>query len=149
MDNKLLKRIKNVVISFFVIIFILGFFSKSTIALFLPKVQVAPVTKSAYSKTLDIEGSVVPKEVFKVRINGDIIVDEFYVKAGQEIKRDQPVFKIDNSFGIRTSGQRLDDLKLSLDKNKQELEKLISESYESDEKNIELFEEKLKLQKRS
>ncbi|SCG83950.1 hypothetical protein DW1_2386 [Proteiniborus sp. DW1] len=147
MDNKLLKRIKNVVISFFVIIFILGFFSKSTIALFLPKVQVAPVTKSAYSKTLDIEGSVVPKEVFKVRINGDIIVDEFYVKAGQEIKRDQPVFKIDNSFGIRTSGQRLDDLKLSLDKNKQELEKLISESYESDEKNIELFEEKLKLQK--
>lgn len=147
MDNKLLKRVKNVVISFFVIIFILGFFSKSTIALFLPKVQVAPVTKSAYSKTLDIEGSVVPKEVFKVRINGDIIVDEFYVKAGQEIKRDQPVFKIDNSFGIRTSGQRLDDLKLSLDKNKQELEKLISESYESDEKNIELFEEKLKLQK--
>lgn len=149
MDNKILRTVRNVAVSFFIIIFILGFFSKSTIALFLPKVQVAPVTKSAYSKTLDIEGSVVPKETFKVRINGDIILDEFYVKAGQEIKKDQPVFKIDNSFGIRTSGQKLEDLKLSLDKYKLELEKLSSELYDADEKNIELLEEKLNLQKRN
>lgn len=147
MDNKILKSIKNVVVSFFVIVFILGFFSKSTIALFLPKVQVAPVMKSAYSKTLDIEGSVVSKETFKVRINGDIIVDEFYVKAGQEIKKDQPVFKINSSFGIRSSGQKLEDLKLNLNKSKLELEKLSSKSYDVDEKNIDLLEEKLKLQK--
>ncbi len=147
MNNKLLKTIKNIVIGFFVIIFILGFFSKSTIALFLPKVQVAPIMKSAYSKTLDIEGSIVPKETFKVRINGDIIVDEFYIKAGQEIKKDQPVFKINSSFGIRASGQKVEDLKLSLDKNKLELEKLSSKTYDVDEKNIELLEEKLNLQK--
>lgn len=147
MDDKLLKTVRNVAVSFLVIIFILGFFSKSTIALFLPKVQVAPVTKSAYSKTLDIEGSVVPKETFKVRVNGDIIADEFYVKAGQEIKKDEPIFKINNSFGIRSSGQKLEDLKLSLNKSKLELEKLSSKSYDVDEKNIELLEEKLNLQK--
>lgn len=147
MDNKILKTIKNVVISFFVIIFVLGFFSKSTIALFLPKVQVAPVMKSSYSKTLDIEGSIVPKETIKVRINGDIIIDEFFVKTGQEIKKDQPVFKINSAFGIRSSGQKIEELKLSLDKNKLDLDKLSSKSYDADKKNIELFEEKLNLQK--
>jgi hypothetical protein len=149
MNSKILKIIQNMVVGFFALVFILGFFSKSLVNLFLPKVQAVPVAKkSTFSKSLDIEGIVEPKDVYKVRLDGDVIIDEYFVKIGDEVKKGQPIFKINSSFGIRSSSKTIEDIKLSIKKEKAALDKIKNDSYTTDEKNIQILQERINFKRK-
>ncbi|WP_066499104.1 hypothetical protein [Abyssisolibacter fermentans] len=144
MESKIFNITKKTVIVFFALVFILGVFSKSVTDLFLPKVCTAIPLKSTFPKTLNIEGKVVPKEIVKVRLAGNVIVEEYYVKAGDEVKKGDPLFKINKNYGVKSANKNIDELKLDIEKEKSKLNKLQDTSYEIDEKNISLLETNIK-----
>ncbi|WP_066499110.1 hypothetical protein [Abyssisolibacter fermentans] len=144
MDSKTFKITKKTVIGFFTLVFILGFFSKSAANFLLPKVCVALPIKTTFAKTLSIEGKVVPKETVKVRLARNVIVEEYYVKVGDKVKKGDPLFKINKNYGVKSSIKNIDELKLDVEKEKLKLNKLQDTSYEIDEKNILLLEENIK-----
>ncbi|WP_427339543.1 efflux RND transporter periplasmic adaptor subunit [Caloranaerobacter sp. DY30410] len=147
MENKVLKTTKNIVVGFFTLIFIMGFFSKSIVNLFLPKVQVVTAVKGSIEKSVELEGTIEPKEIYKVRLGGNVIVDEYFVKVGQEVKVGDPIFKINNEYGFKGEDEQIQDLKLLLEKEEFRLERLKNSSFIIDEKNIEILEDKILSQK--
>ncbi|QIB26314.1 efflux RND transporter periplasmic adaptor subunit [Caloranaerobacter azorensis] len=147
MENKVLKTTKNIVVGFFTLIFIMGFFSKSIVNLFLPKVQVVSAIKGSIEKSIDLEGTIEPKEVYKVRLGGNVIVDEYFVKVGQEVKVGDPIFKINDKYGFKGEDEQIEDLKLLLEKEAVKLDRLKNSSFIIDEKNIEVLEDKIQSKK--
>jgi len=147
MKSKVLNITKGTVISFFVIVFILGFFSKSIVNLFLPKVQTITPVKGSFYETLNVEGEIEPKETFKVRLNGNVMIEEYFVQIGDEVEKGDPIFKINSDYGINRVDKSIEDLKLSVEKQRVRLEKLQENSYEMDEKKIKLLEERINMQK--
>ena len=85
MKNNIVVRTKNVAIAFFVLVFIMGFFSKSIINLFLPKVIVEPAIDGLVERTLNVKGIIEAKKSIKVRLGGSVIVDEYIVKIGEAV----------------------------------------------------------------
>jgi HlyD family secretion protein len=67
MTNSMILKARNVSIGFFVVIFIMFFFSKSIITLFLPKVLVEPAVEGTVERTLQMEGTIGPKNSRKIR----------------------------------------------------------------------------------
>ncbi len=144
MGSKIFKITKNTLVGFFIIVFILGFFSKSIVNFFLPKVQITSPIKTTFSRTLNIEGMIVPKETIKVRLAGDVIVDGYLVNVGDEVKKGDPLFKINKIYGMKLYDRNVYEIKLNIKKEELKLNKLRNNTYEIDEKNISLLEENIK-----
>lgn len=121
--SKVLSLIKKITVEFFIIVFVIGFFSKSIVNYFLPKVTYEPVVTAKIIKTVDIEGFLEPNQIFKVRLGSNVIVDEYMVKKGEYIDKGQPIFKINDKYGIRSSKEEIEDLEIKLEKEKMNLNK--------------------------
>jgi multidrug efflux pump subunit AcrA (membrane-fusion protein) len=143
MKSNIAVTTKNIVIGFFVVVFIMGFFSKSIVNLFLPKVIVESAIDGFVERTLNIEGVIEAEKSFKVRLGGAVIVDECFVKVGDIVESGKPLFRIDKSYGIKDSGSGLEGLRLQLEAKRIRLGNLKQETYEIDEKNIAAMEHRL------
>ncbi|MTI71847.1 MAG: hypothetical protein FH751_16485 [Firmicutes bacterium] len=144
MNNKILNIIKNIAISFIALVFIMGFFSQSIVNLFLPKVKVSIPKESAIERTVNVIGEVKPKETLKVRLGGNVIVKEYYLNKGDEVKKGDPIFRIDTNYGLKNDYGDLESLKIELEKEKLNIDRLKNKSYIIDKKSIDLLETKLK-----
>ena len=140
MKNKAVKLAKKINIGFFALVFIMGFFSKSIINLFLPKVKVAAAVAAPVERNLDIEGTVEARDSVKIRLGGNIIVEEYYVKPGDVILAGYPLFKINTRFGIKNSDPDTDSLKLELKREELRLQSLEQKSFKLEELDISAME---------
>lgn len=143
MKSNIVVTTKNIAIGFFVVVFIMGFFSKSIVNVFLPKVIVESAIDGLVERTLNIEGIIEAKKSFKVRLGGAVIVDEYFVKVGDIVEVGRPLFRIDKSYGIKDNGSALEGLRLQLEASRIRLGNLKQETYEIDEKNIAAMEHRL------
>ncbi|MGB7606245.1 MAG: efflux RND transporter periplasmic adaptor subunit [Lutisporaceae bacterium] len=143
MKNNIVVRAKNVAIAFFVLVFIMGFFSKSIINLFLPKVIVESAIDGLVERTLNVKGIIEAKKSIKVRLGGSVIVDEYLVKIGEAVEVGTPLFRIDKSYGIKGNSSGLESLKLQLSAQRLKLNNTRQTSYELDEMNITAMSNKL------
>ncbi|SKC87650.1 HlyD family secretion protein [Maledivibacter halophilus] len=122
-DSKTLSILKKVLIEFFILIFVIGFFSKSIVNFFLPKVTTEAVVKSKLETVLEIDGYLEPREILKVRLGGKIIIDEYFKKVGENIKKGDPVFKINKQYGISDINEEIENLEIELGKENRNLVK--------------------------
>jgi multidrug efflux pump subunit AcrA (membrane-fusion protein) len=143
MKSNIVVITKNIVIGFFVVVFVMGFFSKSIVNLFLPKVIVESAIDGLVERTLNIEGVIEAEKSFKVRLGGAVIVDECFVKVGDIVEVGKPLFRIDKSYGIKDNGSGLEGLRLQLEAKRIRLGNLKQETYEIDEMNIAAMEHRL------
>ncbi|MTI71936.1 MAG: hypothetical protein FH751_16945 [Firmicutes bacterium] len=144
MADKTIKLIKNIVIGFFILIFVMGFFSKTIISLFLPKVNVAGAASLPVEKTLRLDGKVKPREEYQVRIGGNVIIDKFFVEEGDSVFKGDPIFKIDTSYGVKGSDEDVEELKFQLERAKIRLENLTNEEYSVELKNLKILKGDIK-----
>ncbi|MGE5631424.1 MAG: efflux RND transporter periplasmic adaptor subunit [Caulobacteraceae bacterium] len=147
MISKILKSTQNIVIGFFLIVFLMGFFSKSVINLFLPKVQVAAANKSPVERTFDLKGVIIPKDTTKVFFPGDVIIDKYFVKVGDTVSAGDPIFRINTGYGISNSKWDLNLLENELKNEKLVLDSLLSNDFAAVKNEIALLEEKFKKSK--
>lgn len=143
MKSNIVVRSKNIAIGFFVLVFVMGFFSKSIVNLFLPKVIVESAIDALIERTLDIEGVIEAKNSLKVRLGGAVIVEEYFVKAGDTVEVGKPLFRINKAYGIKGSSQELEGLKLQVEAKHSKLNNLKQATYEIDEKSIAALMNKL------
>lgn len=143
MKNNIVAKAKNIAIGFFVVVFVMGFFSKSIVNLFLPKVIVESAIDALVERTLDIEGVIEAKNSLKVRLGGAVIVEEYFVKAGEFVAVGKPLFRINKAYGIKGNSQELENLKLQVEAKNSKLNNLKQASYEIDEKSIAALMNKL------
>ncbi len=102
MMNSFTKWGKRLLTGFFVLIFTLGFFSKSLMNLTLPNVQIAELNDGVeVNYTSEMGGNIVAKKTEDVCVLGDAIIQEVYVKKGSYIVPGTPLFKIDMSIGLQ------------------------------------------------
>lgn len=145
--SSVLSIIKKFVIEFFILVFVMGFFSKSVVNYFLPKVTYEPVIAARVEKTVDIEGFVESNEVFKVRLGSNAIVDEYMVKKGDYIKKGEPLFRINDKYGISSFSEVVENTKIKLEKEKLNLDRLATKLNNEDIELISL-KEKIDVQKK-
>lgn len=143
MKSNIVMKVRNIGIGFFVLVFIMGFFSKSIVNLFLPKVIVENAIDGLVERTLNIEGVIKAKKSFRVRLGGDVIVEEYFVKTGDVVEVGKPLFRIDKSYGIKGNSSAVEMLKLQIEAKRLRFDNLRQISYEVDEKNIAAMERSL------
>ena len=143
MKSNIVVRSKNIAIGFFILVFVMGFFSKSIVNLFLPKVMVESAVDALVERTLDIEGVIEAKNSLKVRLGGAVIVEEYFVKAGDTVEVGKPLFRINKAYGIKGNSQELEGLKLQVEAKHSKLNNLKQATYEIDEKSIAALMNKL------
>lgn len=146
MEIKLVKSIKKVIIAFFVIVFILGFFSKSIINSFLPKVSVQAPTGKFIKKTLEISGVIEPQRTYKVRLDRDVIIDEFFVQKGDEVKVGDPIFKVNSSYIESGLDDELSRLQTALEEENVKLNKLNGAFFIKEESDIQELKDTIEKQ---
>lgn len=134
--NKIVRNVKNTVIGFFVLVFIMGFFSKSIINLFLPKVMVELASEGAVQRTLNVGGMVEAKNNFQVRLPGEAIIEEFLVKVGDKVEEGKPLFRINTAYGLRGNEAEIQRLKLDAEAARLRITNLRQGSDELELKNI-------------
>lgn len=126
--------LKKIVLGFFLIIFIIGFFSQSIINYFIPKVYLEDIINSErLEKSIYLTGTLEPKESVSIKLGRDVVIDEFYFVPGSYIKEGLALFKINSDYGI-------EDLKALSDP--------IESTINALEGDINLIDEKLALQLR-
>lgn len=143
MKSSIVAKTRNIAIGFFVLVFVMGFFSKSIVNLFLPKVIVESAIDALVERTLDIEGVIEAKNSLKVRLGGAVIVEEYLVKVGDSVEVGKPLFRINKAFGMKGNNQELEDLKLQVEAKHSKLSNLKQATYEIDEKSIAALMNKL------
>lgn len=143
MKNKAVKVVWSIVVGFFTLVFIIGFFSKSIINLFLPKAQVTAAISGPVERTLDIEGIVEAQESVKIRLAGNVIVEEYFIKPGDVIAAGNPIFRINTGFGIKNGSTDAGSLQFELEREELKLQSLEKESFKAEEMDIEVLEGKL------
>lgn len=136
MKSNIVVNTKNVAIGFFILIFVMGFFSKSIVNLFLPKVLVESAVDAMVEKTLNIEGIIEAKNSLIVRLGGAVIVEEYFVKAGDFVEVGKPLFRINKAYGIKGNSLELEGLRLNVEAKRKKLDSLRQTTYEIDEKGI-------------
>lgn len=143
MKSNIVVKVRNIAIGFFVLVFVMGFFSKSIVNLFLPKVIVESAIDALVERTLDIEGVIEAKNSLKVRLGGAVIVEEYLVKVGDSVEVGKPLFRINKAYGMKGNNQELEDLKLQVEAKHSKLSNLKQATYEIDEKSIAALMNKL------
>ncbi len=142
MINRTLKIFQNTVVGFLIVVFVMGFFSKSIINLFLPKVQVASVVEMPVERTLVLEGMVEPKSIVKVSFGGEVMVDEYYAKHGDMVNAGDPLFRVNREY-ISANNNNAETLRLRLEGEMLRLEGYIGEAFTAEKSDIEVLTEKL------
>ena len=143
MKNNIVVRSKNVAIGFFVLVFVMGFFSKSIVNLFLPKVMVESAVDALVERTLNVEGVIEARNSLKVRLGGAVIVEEYFVKEGDAVEVGKPIFRINKAYGIKDMSQELESIRLQVEAQRLKLINLKQTSYEIDAKSIAALTHKL------
>ncbi|MCK8061218.1 MULTISPECIES: efflux RND transporter periplasmic adaptor subunit [unclassified Fusibacter] len=100
-DLWIYKILKNIIIGFLVVVFMIGVFNQALINYFIPKVYLEEVVEGAriYSRRA-VVGSAEAKKIETIKLGRDVIVEKFEYLTGQYIKIGMPLFKIDPNFGI-------------------------------------------------
>ena len=102
MTNKLAIWGKRLITGFFILIFTLGFFSKSLMNLTLPNVQIAQINDGVeVNYTSELSGQIVAKKTEDICILGDAVIQEVYAKKGGYVIPGTPLFKIDMRMGLQ------------------------------------------------
>ena len=143
MKNNVVMNTKNIAIGFFILVFVMGFFSKSIVNLFLPKVIVESALDGLVERTLNVEGVIEAKNSLKVRLGGAVIVEEYFVKEGAAVEVGKPLFRINKAYGIKGNSQELEGLKLQVEAKGSKLNNLKKATYEIDKKSIAALVHKL------
>ncbi|WP_425447045.1 hypothetical protein [Dethiothermospora halolimnae] len=143
MESKVLKKTRNVIIGFFALVFIMGFFSKTIINLFLPKVKVVSAEETSVKRSIEVNGEIKPKETLKVRLPGSVIVGEYFKEEGEAVKKGEEVFKINTGYGVKNQYKDISTLSSQLHSKNLELKKINENNYIVDEKNMDLLKAKL------
>jgi HlyD family secretion protein len=143
MKSNIVVKSKNIAIGFFVLVFIMGFFSKSIVNLFLPKVMATPAIDAFVERTLNVEGSIEAKSSLKVRLGGSVIVEEYFVKAGDSVEVGKPLFRINKAYGMKGYSQELEGIRLQVEAKRLRLNNIRQTNYEIDEKSIAALVNKL------
>lgn len=115
MINRIVKLARNAAIGFFVPVFVMGFFQKSVINLFVPKVQVISAIEEPVEKNLYAKGTVEAAEILKIMLPHPVIVDEYFVSPGDEIKAGDPIFRINPGYAFESSSSDIRNLELRLE----------------------------------
>lgn len=144
MKNKILKNARNVIIGFFVLVFVMGFFSKSIINLFLPKVMVEKAVEGTVQRTLAIEGLVEAQKTYKVRLPDAVIIEEYLVRNGDTVQVGSPLFRINTTLGLERMDSAVERLKLQQESNSLRIAELKGTTYQIELKNIAALENRLK-----
>lgn len=133
MESKLLPKVKKILIEFLVIIFVIGFFSKSFVNYFLPRVNSALAFSGGYEINIPIEGYLDYKEIFKVRLASKVVIDEIFFEVGDRVKEGEALFRIDPNYEIKDQNIEIKELELQLQRELNNLEKP-NETYYLEEK---------------
>lgn len=144
MESKIVIKAKQLVIGFFVLVFVMGFFSRSIINLFLPKVMTEPAMEGTVERTLAIEGIIQAQKTSKIRLEGEALIEEYYVKNGDIVVVGQPLFKIDKTYGNKDNHANIERLKLQQNLLRQRIEDMKNQSYTIEQKQIGALENQLK-----
>lgn len=143
MESKVLTKVKKVAVEFIAIVFIVGFFSKSFSNYFLPKVFVYPAIEGSVESRVNLVGTLEPREKVEIRLGADIIVDEYFVNVGKKVSKGDPIFKIDESYGITDVNEEIERLEIQLEREKLDLEKFTGSPYMLEEKKLVSKREKI------
>ncbi len=143
MTNRIILKARNVAIGFFVLVFIMVFFSKSIINLFLPKVLTEAAVDGTVERSLNVAGTLEAKKSYKIRLSGAVIVEEYLVKEGELVTVGQPLFRIDKNYGIKGEEFPLQSMQLQLESKELSLSNLKDVNYEIEEKSLNAMESKL------
>lgn len=128
MTSKLILWGKRLITGFFILIFTLGFFSKSLMNLTLPNVQVAEINDGAeVNYTSELSGQIVAKKTEDVCILGDAVIQEVYTKKGSYVIPGTPLFKIDMSVGLQNK-EDATLLKSKIQTEKERMQTLLSKT---------------------
>lgn len=114
MINRTLKIFQNTVVGFLIVVFIMGFFSKSIINLFLPKVLTVSAVEMPVERALVLEGTVEPGSIVNVSFGGEVIVDEYYAKQGDTMNIGDPLFRVNREY-IGVNNTSAETIKLQLE----------------------------------
>lgn len=97
---------KRLLTGFFVLIFALGFFSKSLLNITLPNVQIAELYDGVeVDYTSELAGEIVAKKSADICLKGDAIIQEVLVKKGSYVRVGTPLFRIDTALGVQNSNK--------------------------------------------
>lgn len=143
MVQKVKNNAKNIIIGFFVLVFVMGFFSKSIINLFLPKVTVETALDGVVGRELNVEGIIQAKNSYKIKLSGEVIVKEYFVKNGDLVGEGKPLFKIDKAYGLRDSSADIERLRLQMEAQELRISNLKGENNQIELKNIQAMETRL------
>ncbi len=88
--NKIIKYFS----SFLIVIMLIGFFGQSVLNVFIPTVLTSSVSVGIVEKTITFEGSFNFPEVIVVKLDSDVIIDQFQVRTGQQIEEGDELFVV-------------------------------------------------------
>ncbi len=111
----MITKIKKIMVSFIMIVFLIGFFGQTFISLLTPKVLTHPVGSGSIEKIEYISGIFEFKEIEEVKLDCSVTVDEVFVKVLTQIKKGDKLFKVtvvDESMSIENQEHTL-HLKMS------------------------------------
>ncbi len=104
MMQQSIKWGKRIVTGFFILIFTLGFFSKSLISITLPNVQVSEIHDGVeVSYTSELEGEIVAKKNADICLRGNALIQEVMVQKGEYVRKGDVLFTIDTTLGLQSS----------------------------------------------
>jgi len=138
MESKVLMIIKKMFFEFIIIIFLIGFFSTSFANYTVPKVNSAWAYSGNIEKSFSIEGQVEYKEIHKVRLGYNVIIEENFVDVGKKVRQGDPIFRINGNYGNDDINKQLNMLEIELEKENNKIQRLTGSNYLIDEKKLDL-----------
>lgn len=95
MNTKLVTGLKRLVIGFFAIIFVMGFFANSLMTYTLPNVKVQKISSGTEIKaTSEVWGTIAAKRSEVIALPQAAIIETLYVKKGSYVRVGDPLFKV-------------------------------------------------------
>lgn len=95
MNAKIITGLKRLVMGFFAIIFVMGFFSSSLMTYTLPNVKVQKISSGTEIKaTSEVWGVIAAKRSEVIALPQAAIIETLYVKKGSYVKVGDPLFKV-------------------------------------------------------
>ncbi|SCX90850.1 HlyD family secretion protein [Alkaliphilus peptidifermentans] len=134
--SKVLSFSKKVLIEFFILVFIIGFFSKSFISYSLPQARSVLAFSGTFNESISIEGGLKYKDVYLVRLGSRVIVRDFFIEPGRRVSKGTPLFQINLDYGINDYQQQNGELQIKIERERNNLTRLHSTSFLIDESNI-------------
>lgn len=138
MNQLLMKWLKRIVVGFFAVVFVMGFFSKSLMTYTLPNVTVQKISSGTEVKSTSEQwGYIAAKRSEVVALSQNVIVETLYVKKGGYVKKGTPLFKVklDASDSV-SSPQLLKEKQTLLIQSMAQEKRQLESSYQEDLKQL-------------